>query len=138
MVIGTPTLFLSASRMRIESISCDVVPFTTSSSGSFDTAARSMLLGSIAILSSILRASAQSWTQYSMTLSLSFSHSSSIFFGSTSCFSSPSRSFETAFRVSCFGLSTFLTAHHASSIILPSVRQNRLLYCSTVPGYLPH
>ena len=41
----------------------------------------------------------------------------------TSIFSSPSSSFETAFKVSCFGFRSFFTAHQASAISRPFSRQ---------------
>jgi len=91
----------------------------TSSMGSLDTAARSIVRRREPTYSSMRSASSASLRQYRMTLLRSRSHSSSILDGSTSSFSSPRQSLATWFRVSCLGRSCILAAHHASTTSRP-------------------
>ena len=125
---------LSAARISSESASCDEPEVMTSSNVSLDTADRSMFFLTVPTSRRILSASSASLMQYSMTLSLFSAHSLSMCLGSTSSFCSPRTCRATAFRVSCFGLSSLLAAHHASATTLPLTLQ----YLSpTSLGWLP-
>ena len=64
-------------------------------------------------------------------------HSESMCLGSTSILVSPSSCMDTAFRVSCFGRSSFLTAHHASQMSLPLTLQNLSLTMRGCPPSRP-
>ena len=137
LVMGTPIFPLSAARMSRESASCEDPEVITSSIVSFDTAARSMSLRSVPTSSRILSASSASFRQYLRTFSLSLDHSASMYLGSTSSFCSPRSCRDTALSVSCLGLSSFFTAHHASHIRRPLILQNLSLTIRGCPPSLP-
>ncbi len=125
-VNGTPTGpngagTRSALRIRMESMSVELPEVCTSSIGSLDTAARSMVRRSESTCSRILSASSASLMQYFITLPESRSHSSSILDGSTSSFSSPRASLATWLRVSCLGRRAILAAHQASTTSRPVI-----------------